>query len=104
MTPHDWSDHEARTITLVLDGTVSTGLTPAGTDEFDDTFCLVLNARLEPVEVVVPPLHGRTTWQVVVDTSEDEVPGDRARSVEAGSPITVPDLAMLVLTMPRAAQ
>jgi isoamylase len=102
MTPHDWSNHETRAVALVLDGRVSTGVTPAGTDEFDDTFCLFFNAHLDPLQVTMPPSDTGAPWSVVIDTSDDEAPGTTTRLIEPGQTIEVADLSMIVAMLPRS--
>ena len=98
MTPHDWSHPQARSLTLVLDGRVPTGITSEGYDEVDDTFCLVFNASLEPQAFVLPPVDVAPggTWRILFDTADPQIPGDEGRTVTAGNTIEVPDLAMVV--------
>ncbi len=105
MVPHDWSQPQAKAFALVVDGGVPTGITPGGEDEFDDTFCLVFNASLEPVTVTMPPVgvSGNGTWDVLIDTQDDGRPGVSVRTVTPGETIELPDLAMVVAMAPRRA-
>ncbi len=101
MTPHDWSLPDAKTVTLVLDGSVAAGVTAAGLDEFDESFCLIFHAGLEPIQVTMPPTGVDAPWRILVDTADEAMPGDSARTVAGGSIVTLPDLSMLVATAPR---
>ena len=96
MAPHDWSNEESRAIVFVLDGNASTGLDASGADEFDDSFCLIFNAHLEPVTVKMPAGVGAAPWRVVIDTTQDDPPGSTERILAAGDSIEVADLSMIV--------
>jgi isoamylase len=103
MTPHDWSQPHARAFSLVIDGGVPTGTTAAGDDEFDDIFCLIFNAALEPVTFTVPPpgITGPGVWDVLIDTRDDAVPGATPRQINSGETIELVDLSMVVAMAPR---
>jgi isoamylase len=104
MTPHDWSQPDARALTLVVDGGVPTGITAAGEDEVDDTFCLVFNTSLEPLVFVLPPVGVAPggTWDILIQTADDAVPGASVRTLSPGETIELPELAMVVAIAPRA--
>jgi len=105
MTPHDWSQPDARAFTLVVDGEVPTGVTASGEDEFDDTFCLICNAALKPLTVVLPPVGVASggTWDLLINTADDGLPNRRPRSMSPGDTIEMPDLSMVVAMSPRSA-
>jgi glycogen operon protein len=73
MAVDDWRDHEARTVTVFLNGN---SLSPAGrqrTPIVDSSFLLLFNAAAERRPFTLPSLASIDRWSVVIDTGGDAV-------------------------------
>ncbi|MEO1089212.1 MAG: glycogen debranching protein GlgX [Pseudomonadota bacterium] len=65
MDDHDWRVAHARALGVLLSGEAGLmHVTEQGEPEPDDTFLILLNAGIEPIEFALPP----TYWSVVFDT------------------------------------
>ena len=105
MTPHDWTHEHARAFALVIDGGVPTGVTPAGDDEFDDTFCLIFNASLEPLTFTLPPVGVASggQWEILIDTTKERPLEPPYTTSKPGEPLELAYLSMTVARSPRTA-
>jgi glycogen operon protein len=66
-TETHWHDPEARSLAMLLDGRARpSGIRRTGGE---NTLLLLVNARHEPVEFVLPPPPGATQWKLLLDTS-----------------------------------
>ncbi|MFI6345851.1 glycogen debranching protein GlgX [Streptomyces sp. NPDC050560] len=100
MTQRDWSEAQARALTVFLNGNAISEPGPRGERIQDDSFLLMFNAFPEPMDFAVPVNHGKQ-WQVIVDTArEDGVPHGEGARVKAGDRITLRDRTLAVLQRP----
>ncbi|MFJ4833329.1 glycogen debranching protein GlgX [Streptomyces sp. NPDC088747] len=96
MTERDWYA-PAATLGMYLSGRDIPGRDARGVPVVDDSFLTVLHAGDRPVGFVLPGPPWASQYEVVVDTSresQEEAPGVRHR---AGTAITVPARAVLLL-------
>jgi len=67
----DWFDPNLRAFAMLLD---STGLPPTQLDpKIGDSFLVLFNARAEPVEFTLPAPITSEVWEVVLDTSQEDL-------------------------------
>src|SRR5215212_2255302 len=97
MTAADWHDSSLHALGLVLHGNAIDELGPHGEPISGDTLAMLLNAGKTKVEFDLSQQgdHGPASWETLVDTMH---PLDNEGLVyRAGTPVTVPDRALLLL-------
>ncbi len=98
LTAGDWPDDSAPAIALYLDGSGDPGQAADGTPLLDDVLVLV-NARPEPLEFVLPATRDQAAWRIELDTYDPAVPGGTAAAGRhAGDRVTVSTRSIIVLS------
>ncbi len=95
----DWSDTNARSIAIHLDGQHDPDRAADGTPMVDDDFLVLVNGWWEPLDFVVPDVGAPKRWVAVLDTHAPDATSD----VGAGDRMTVGPQAITVLRSPRPA-
>jgi len=99
MTASEWSDASAPAIALYLDGSDDPGQTADGTPLLDDDFLVLVNARREPLQFVLPATRDQAAWRIDLDTYDPAVPCSTAAAGRgAGDHITVSPRSIVVLS------
>ena len=88
MTDADWRDPAAKSVMLVLFGSVDPDLDDDGEPMLDDDLAVLVNAWWEPVDFVLPPVDGAAvggvargdSWTILSDSDE---PANRETVVTA---------------------
>ena len=88
MTDADWRDAAAKSVTLVLSGSVDPDLDDDGEPMLDDDLAVLVNGWWEPLDFVLPPVGGAAvggvtrgdSWTVQSDSYE---PANRGTVVAA---------------------
>jgi isoamylase len=93
MEPEDWEADFGRAIGMFLNGQGIAGRGPRGERVVDRSFLVYFSADGSDVEVVLPAL-ATLTWDVIVDTSAEDV--DRA-PLRAGDGLTLSPHSLVVL-------
>jgi isoamylase len=93
MEPEDWETDFGRAIGMFLNGQGIAGRGPRGERVVDRSFLVYFSADDSDVEVVLPALS-ELTWDVIVDTSAEDV--DRA-PLGAGDGLTLSPHSLVVL-------
>ena len=78
MTAADWPAASAPAIALYLDGSEDPDQDADGSPLLDDDFLVLVNARPEPLEFVLPATRDQAAWHVELDTYEPAVGGSTA--------------------------
>jgi glycogen operon protein len=102
MTPADWADPGARSLTLYLDGADDPDRAADGSLLVDDDFLVTVNAWWEPVEVVIPATRPGQVWAREIDTF-DLAGTATSASLSAGETVTAGPRSVVVLRGPRTA-
>ena len=98
MTTADWPDASGPAIALYLDGSEDPDQDADGTPLLDDDFLVLVNARPERLEFVLPPTRDGAAWHIELDTYDPAVPGSTAGAGrQAGDHITVSPRSIVVL-------
>jgi glycogen operon protein len=84
MTPNNWSDPNARSVALFIDGATDPDVGTDGTPCIDDDFLLFVNAWWEPLTFTVPADLSARQWSVVCDTHDPERSDAIGRELTAG--------------------
>jgi isoamylase len=71
MSQHDWQSPETRTLGVFLNGDEIRSRTPHGEPILDDSFLLLLNAHLDPVEFTLPTRRFGTRWALEFATGAE---------------------------------
>ena len=99
MTAPGWSDASAPAIALYLDGSGDPDQAAGGTPLLDDGFLILVNARSERLEFVLPATRDQAAWRIELDTYDPAVPGSTAAAGRAaGDHITVGPRSIVVLS------
>ena len=104
MTASDWPDASAPAIALYLVGSGDPDSDDPdqaadGTPLLDDDFLVLVNARLEPLEFVLPATREQAAWRIELDTYDPAVPGTTAAAGRgAGDHFTVSPRSIVVLS------
>ncbi len=78
MTDDDWRAGFAKSLAVFLNGEAIAALGSRGEHISDDSMLLLFNAYHDPLDFTVPPTVWGAEWEVVLDTSDDELTnGDR---------------------------
>jgi isoamylase len=91
MTPENWSDPNARSVALFINGATDPDVGTDGTPMVDDDFLIVVNAWWEPLTFTVPVNLPARRWDVVCDTF------DLARKVAVAQQLTVGPRSAVIL-------
>ena len=103
MTAADWPDASSPAIALYLDGSDDPDQAADGTPLLDDDFLVLVNARWERLEFVLPATRDQAAWRIELDTYDPAVPGSTtAAGREAGDHITVSPRSIVVLLARRS--
>jgi len=98
MTEEDWTDGDARTVMVFLNGEAIPEPDARGQSIVDDDFLVLYNAAAEDQPFVLPSPEWGTMWRTEVDTApQDHDPV----WYEAGSHLVVEPRSLLVLRHPR---
>jgi glycogen operon protein len=95
MTPIDWTDPNARSVTIYLDGADDPDRADDGSPMLDDDFLICVNAWWELLAFVVPASRPGQRWDVELDSFDPAAA--RTRELSAGNSITVGPRSVLVL-------
>ena len=99
MTPSDWAGLHTRTIGMYLSGTDIHDVDPHGGPIVDDSFLVIMHAGLEPSTFVLPGEPWATSYEVVLDNTDQAC----TATLAAGSTLDVPAVAFIVLRANRPA-
>ncbi|MGD0609053.1 MAG: glycogen debranching protein GlgX, partial [Streptosporangiaceae bacterium] len=99
MTAVDWSDTSTLAVALYLDGSDHPDQAADGSPWLDDDFLVLVNARWEPREFVLPATRDHAAWRIELDTYGPTAPGSTvAEGRAAGDHITVSPRSLVVLS------
>jgi isoamylase len=93
-----WSDGEARTVMVFLNGQAIPSMDSRGRRVLDDDFLVIFNADHQEDTFVLPDGQWGEHWVAEIDTGADEV--DTTRH-QAGSELKVQPRSVIVLRSPR---
>ena len=97
-TAADWPEASAPAIALYLDGSEDPDQDADGAPLLDDDFLILVNARLERLEFILPATRDQAAWRIELDTYDPAVPGGTAAAGRgAGDHITVSPRSIVVL-------
>ncbi len=99
MTTADWTDPDARCLTLCLDGADDPDRDEDGSLLVDDDFLLLVNSWWEPLEFVVPSTRPGQVWRQELDTYDPSATPP-AGSVAAGGAVTAGPRSIVLLRSP----
>jgi glycogen operon protein len=74
MSPRDWHNGYAKSVTVYLNGEAISELGPRGERISDDSFLLLINAHHEALSFALPGPEFGTSWQTVLDTADEGPP------------------------------
>jgi isoamylase len=94
MEPDDWETSFGRAVGMFLNGQGIRGRGPRGERVVDRSFLVYFSASDTEVEIVVPDAFADVTWDVIVDTSGEDV--DRP-PLSAGDRLTLAPHSLAVL-------
>jgi glycogen operon protein len=89
----EWTSPNADPLTVFLNGKGITEPGPRGEEIVDECFLIVFNPTHEAASVTLPDRSYGSTWNVVLDTSDDDAAGER----EAGSQHEIGARSLVVL-------
>jgi glycogen operon protein len=84
MTDEEWGQGWLRTLGVYLNGQTIADVDQLGSAVTDDSFLILLNPHVEPVEFTLPKIDGVTSWEIVVDTNVGTVEPDPRLDVTIG--------------------
>ncbi|MFD0764373.1 glycogen debranching protein GlgX [Mucilaginibacter lutimaris] len=73
MEDHNWDHDFARSLGIYLNGLGLHSVDPKGVPIKDDNFYLMFNAHHEPLEYRLPEVLNNKSWEIVLDTANDDV-------------------------------
>jgi glycogen operon protein len=96
MTPEDWADPNARSLTVYLDGSDDPDRGADGRPLVDDDFLVMVNAWWEPLTFIIPTTRPGQAWKCEIDTYDPHAPTEPVPTT-AGGTITVGSRSVVVL-------
>jgi isoamylase len=94
MTDQNWTDPEARTVALLVDGSTDPDVSADGSPLLDDDFFVFVNSWWDPLTFTIPAAVAARRWEIVCDTFEP------TRDSAAGSQLQVGPRSTVVLRSP----
>ena len=95
MTPENWSDPNARSVALFIDGATDPDVGADGTPLVDDDFLFLVNSWWEPLKFQLPSDVTARRWEIVCDTFDSAHGGAIEGSVDVGA------RSIVILSAPR---
>jgi glycogen operon protein len=103
MSDQEWNEGFAKSLMVFLNGEGIPYMGPRGEAVTDDSMLLLFNAHYEPLPFTLPGPEFGDSWEVVVDTANDDDPEPRP-VVSAKSTVQVESRsAQLLLRVPEPA-
>jgi glycogen operon protein len=99
MTDADWTNPQARSVAIYINGVAEPDLDPRGRPLLDDGLLILVNGWWEPLDFTLPDLPHQHTWRRDLDTAAPTVDG---QPVPADTPVTVAPRSLIFLTSPAA--
>jgi glycogen operon protein len=96
MTEEEWGAGWVKSLGLYLNGARVGDLDGEGNEIHDDSFLLLLNSHVEPLEFVLPALPDIAGWQAVVDTPRG-IAGDGGATFEAHGRVPLERQSLMLL-------
>jgi glycogen operon protein len=97
MTEQDWTEWFAKSFIVFLNGDALRAPDRRGNVVHDDSFCLLLNAHVDPVTFTIPGDPWGQQWTSVIDTAERDAFPDRETPVAGGTTVERPGLSLHVI-------
>ncbi|MDR1998924.1 MAG: glycogen debranching protein GlgX [Frankiaceae bacterium] len=97
MTDEDWGSGFGRAIAVFLNGEGIPDRDLRGQRVVDDSFLILFNAHVEPIEFRMPGAEYASLWRVVVDTTSSRVDAPDADRHGAHAELSVAARSMIVL-------
>jgi isoamylase len=98
MDEEAWSNGQAKSLMVFLNGSASPAPDPRGNRVLDDSFLVMFNAFNEPLTFTIPEEEYGDTWVPVIDTAAQEV---ESTPLEASWQLLVQPRSIVVLRCPR---
>jgi isoamylase len=95
MAPENWTDPNARSVVLFIEGATDPDVAQNGAPPVDDDFLFFINSWWEPLEFELPADMTARRWQIVCDTFDPTRSGVVEGSVDVGA------RSILVMAAPR---
>ena len=99
MTMENWTDPNARALTIYLDGDDAPDLAQDGTPLLDDDFLVLVNGWWEKLQFRVPDVGEARTWRTELHTY-DPAPAANPPDLHAGDDLTLGPQSIVVLQSP----
>jgi len=84
MTEQNWADPLARSIAMLIDGSIDPDCGDDGSPLRDDDFLVLINGWWEPMTFTLPDAISARCWQVVCDTFDGTHIGAPNRHLRVG--------------------
>ena len=97
MSDEDWESGYARSVAVFLNGEQIAEPDLRGERITDDSFFLLFNGHVEPIEFVLPDVGAGEHWSVAIDTAAPMLDDALERSIKPGQPVMVEARSVLVL-------
>ncbi|TWR31528.1 glycogen debranching protein GlgX [Mucilaginibacter pallidiroseus] len=94
MEDHHWDHDFARSLGIYLNGLGLHASDQQGVPIKDDNFYIMFNAHYEPISYTLPGFLSAKDWQIVLDTSNDEI---EEQNLHTGNSIIVEGRSVMVL-------
>jgi isoamylase len=96
MSPEDWAQGFAKSLTVYLNGEAIPNLSARGERIVDDSFYVLFNAHWEPLPLVLPDVEAGAVWILEIDTHATTAEPDTEK-YRAGDTIDVAGRSLRVL-------
>ena len=102
MVDEDWQHAHTRSFAVFINGDALREIDDDGRPVRDESFLLLFNAHHEPLAFTLPGVSFGRRWDVVIDTAAGlEL---KAKSIQAGKSVEVPDRTIVVLSRASSAR
>jgi len=100
MTEEEWGAGWVKALGLYLNGATVGDVDASGNEIHDDSFLLLLNSHVEPVDFALPGVEGVARWQAVVDTPRG-LAGEGGATYEPGATVPLERQSLILLRADR---
>jgi isoamylase len=84
MTEQEWADPFARSVAMLINGSIDPDCAEAGTRLLDDDFLVLINGWWEPLVFAMPAEISSRCWEVVCDTFDPKRISNAERDIKVG--------------------
>jgi glycogen operon protein len=98
MTDQDWNSSWIRCFGIFLSGDVPDEINQKGLPLNDNSMILIMNSHYERIKFLVPNFLPISSWQIVLDTSNEDI--EDPKPINVGESLDITGRSLIILSCP----